>query len=67
MSVPPSMLGFFCESGDLAVRLRQLFAIDYKIPSQLIAFLNKLFQLGNHPDNLSIADSLNGDGLCLGH
>ena len=39
--------------------------IGFEIPAQLIAFMNKLFQLGIHPRDISFADHLNGDGLCL--
>ena len=56
---------FLCESGDLAVRLQPLFAIGSEIPAQLIAFLNKLLQLGIHPVDLPLADILDGDGLRL--
>ena len=56
--MPGCPLGFFCESGDLAVRLQPLFVIVYEISAQLIAFLNKLFQLGIHPGDLSFGDGL---------
>ena len=60
------LLGFFCESDDLTVRLQSLFAICSEIPVQFIAFLNKLFQLDIHPVDLSFVDSFDGDGLSLG-
>ena len=63
MSAPGCPLGFFCESVDLVVRLQPLFAIGSAIPAQLIAFLNKLFQLGIHSGDISFADRLVGDGL----
>ena len=46
--------------------LLPLFAIGSDLHAQLIAFLNKLFQLGIHPGDLFFADRLDGDGLCLG-
>ena len=61
--VPGCPLGLFCESGDLAVRHQPLFSIGSEIHAQLIAFLNKLFQLGIHPGDLSFADRHDGDGL----
>ena len=64
--MPGCLLGFFCESDDLTVRLRPLFAICSEIPVQFIAFLNKLFQLDIHPVDLSFVDSFDGDGLSLG-
>ena len=66
MSVPSRPLGFFCESGDLAVCLQPLFAIGSEIPAQLSAFLSKLFQLGIHPGDLSLTDRLYEDDLRLG-
>ena len=49
VSVPGCPLGFFCESGDPAVRLHPKFAIGREIAAQFMTFLNKLFQLGIHP------------------
>ena len=63
MSVPVCPLGFFCKFDDIALRHQPLFAIDSEISAQLIAFLNKLFWLGIHPGDLSLADCLDGDGL----
>ena len=48
VSVPGCPLGFLFESDDLTARLQSLFAIVSEIPTQLTAFLNKLFQLGIH-------------------
>ena len=62
MSVRGCPLRFYSESGDHAVCLQPLFAIGSEIPAQLIAFLNKLFQLGIHSGDLSFADRLDGDG-----
>ena len=56
-------LEYYCECGDLAVRLLPLSAIGSKILAQLILFMNKLLQLGILPGNLSFADRLDGDGL----
>ena len=61
--MPGCQFGFCYESGDLAVRLQPQFTIGSEIPTQLIAFLNKLFQLGIHPGDLSFADRLVGDCL----
>ena len=66
MYVPGYPLGFFCESGDLAVRLQPMFAIGSEIHTQLIVFQNKLFKLGIHPRDLTFEDCLDGDGLSLG-
>ena len=63
VSVPGCPLGFFCDSGDLAVRHQPLFTIESEMPEQLIVFLNKLFQLGIHPGDLSFADRLDGKNL----
>ena len=65
MSVAVCPLGFFRESGDLVILLQPLFAIGSEVPEQFIAFLDKLFQLGIHPGDLSFADRLDGEGLCL--
>ena len=51
--------GFFCESGDLAIRHRPLIANGSEISEQLIALLNKL----SHPGDLSFAYRLDGDAL----
>ena len=67
MSVPGYPIGFFYESGDLAVRLQPLFAIGSEIPAQLIAFMNKLSKLGIDPEDLSFADRLDGDDFRLCH
>ena len=45
-------------SGDLAVRLQTLFMIGSEIPAQVIAFLNKLFQLDIHPGDLFLRAAL---------
>ena len=63
MSVPGCPLGFLCESGDLEVRLQPLLTIGSEIPTQHIAFQNKLFQLDIHPEDLSLADRLSENGL----
>ena len=65
MSVPVCPFGFFCESGDLAVHLQPLIAIGSEIPAQLIAFMNKLFQLCIHPGDQSFANHFDEDGLYL--
>ena len=65
-NVPGCPLGYFNESDDLMAHLLPLFAIGSEFPTQLVAFLNKLFQLGIHPGDLFFADRLDGDGLCLG-
>ena len=63
MFVSGCPLRFFMESGDFAVRIQTLFAIGSEIPAQLIAILKRLFQLGIHLEDLSIADRLDGEGL----
>ena len=60
--MPGCPIGLFCESGDFAVRLQPMFAIGSEIHAQLIAFHNKLFQLGIHPGDL-FAFCLDGDAL----
>ena len=52
-------------SGDILVNLQPLLVIGSEIPAQLIAFMNKLFQLRIHPGYLSFVDYLDGDSLCL--
>ena len=66
MSVSGCPLGLFYESGYLAVHLQPLFTIGFEIAAQLSAFLKKLFHLGIHPGDLSFADHLGADSLCLG-
>ena len=44
VSATGCQLGFFCVSGDLAVRIQPLIAIVSENPAQFIVCLNKLFQ-----------------------
>ena len=63
--MPSCPLGFLCESGDLAVRLQLLHAIELEVPAQVNAFLNKLFYLVIHPGDLTFVDRLVGGGTAL--
>ena len=57
---PGFLIRFFCESGDVAVRIQPLFAIGSMIPAQRFGFLNTLFQLSIHPGDISLQSFLIG-------
>ena len=65
--IPVRLQPLFVIGSDLTVCPQPLFVIGSDIPAQLIAFLNRLFQLGTHPWDLTFVDSLDGDAFLIGY